>query len=98
MASCKSRSQGEASIDALTASIKDLLRYAEVMNSSHRHHWNSVKEKDSTLILLNNTISIPNSQGAQQLQLKPIGSKWIYKSNHNPDGFTKYNALIVIQA
>jgi len=54
-------------------------------------------EEESTLILLNNTFSALNSREAQQLQVKPIGSKWVYKTKHNPDGSTQYKAPLVIK-
>jgi hypothetical protein len=54
-------------------------------------------EEESTSILLNNTFSALNSREARQLQVKPIGSKWVYKTNHNPDGSTRYKARLVIK-
>jgi hypothetical protein len=54
-------------------------------------------EEESTTILLNKTFSALNSQEAWQLQVKPIGSKWGYKTKHNPDGSTLYKARLVIK-
>jgi len=54
-------------------------------------------EGDSTSILLNNTFSTLNSREAWQLQVKPIGSKWVFKTKHNPDGSTLYKARLVIK-
>jgi len=54
-------------------------------------------EEESTSILLNNTFSTLNSWKARQLQDKPIGSKWVYKTKHNPDGSTGYKAWLVIK-
>jgi hypothetical protein len=54
-------------------------------------------EDESTSILLNNTFSALNSREARQLQVKPIGSKWVYKTKHNPDGSTRYKARLVIK-
>ena len=54
-------------------------------------------EGGSTLILLNNTFSTLNSREARQLQVKPIGSKYVCKTNHNPDGSTRYEARLVIK-
>jgi len=53
-------------------------------------------EEESTSILLNNTFSPLNSQEAWQLQVKPIGSKWVYKTKYNLDGSTRYKAGLVI--
>jgi len=52
-------------------------------------------EEESTSILLNNTFSALNSREARQLQVKPIGSKWVYMTKHNPDGSTRYKARLV---
>jgi len=52
-------------------------------------------EEESTSILLNNTFSALNSREARQLQVKPIGSKWVYKTKHNPDGSTRYKTRLV---
>jgi len=52
--------------------------------------------EESTSILLNDTFSGLNSQKARQLQVKPIGSKWVYRTRHNPDGSTWYKAWLVI--
>jgi len=54
-------------------------------------------EEESTSILLNNTISALNSREARQLQVKPIGSQWVYKTKRNPDGSTPYKARLVIK-
>jgi hypothetical protein len=54
-------------------------------------------EEESTSILLNNTFSALNSREAWQLQVKPIGSKWVYKTKRNPDGSTLYKARLVIK-
>jgi hypothetical protein len=54
-------------------------------------------EEESTSILLNNTFSALNSQESQQLRVKLIGSKWVYKTKHNPDGSTRYKAQLVIK-
>jgi len=54
-------------------------------------------EEESTSILLNNTFSALKSWEARQLQVKPIGSKWVYKTKHNRDGSTLYNARLVIK-
>jgi len=54
-------------------------------------------EEESTSILLNNTFSTLNSWEAQQLRVKPIGSMSVYKTKHNPDWSTRYNAQLVIK-
>jgi len=52
---------------------------------------------ESTSILLNNTFSTLNSREARQLHVKPIGSRWVYKTKNNPDGSTRYKARLVIK-
>jgi len=67
------------------------------MESPTQIHWKRALEEESTLNLLNNTFSAFNSQEAQQLQVDPNGSKWVYKTKHNPDGSTQYKARLVIE-
>jgi hypothetical protein len=54
-------------------------------------------EEESTSILLNNTFSALSSRETRQLQFKPIGFMWVYKTKHNPDGSTRYKAGLVIK-
>ena len=54
-------------------------------------------EEESTSILLKNTFSALNSEKAWQLRVKPIGSKSVYETKHNPDGSTQYKARLVIK-
>jgi len=68
------------------------------MESPQQDHWKRVMEEESTSIELNNTFSAVNSQEAQQLRVKPMGSKWVYKTKHNPDGSTWYKVWVVIKA
>jgi hypothetical protein len=91
-------SQGTASAEALTASeaTGDPFTYADAMESPQQDHWKRAMEDESTSILLNNTFSALNSREARQLQDKPIGSKWVYTTKHNPDGSTRYKARLVI--
>jgi hypothetical protein len=96
-ASRVTRRQGKASAEALTASIQDSFTYAEAMESPQRDHWKRAMEEENTSILLNNTFSALNSREAWQLHVKPTGSKWVYKTKHNPDGSTRYKARLVIK-
>jgi hypothetical protein len=67
------------------------------MESPERDHWKRAMEEESTLILLNNTISALNSREARPLRDHPIGSKWVYKTKHNPDGSTQNKVRQVIK-
>jgi len=93
------RSQGKASAEALMASADtgDPFTYAEAMESPQPDHWKRAMEEESTSILLNNTFAALNSREAQQLQVKPIGPKWVYKTKHNPDGSTQYKGRLIIK-
>jgi len=64
----------------------DPFTYAEAMDSPQWNHWKQATEEECTWILLNNIFRTINSWEARQLQVKPIGSKWVYKMKHNPDG------------
>jgi len=75
----------------------DPFTYAEAMESPQLTKWKRAMEKESTSILLNNTFSALNSREAQQLHVKPIGSKWVDKTKHNPDRSTQYKAWLVIK-
>jgi len=91
------RSQGKAFTEALTASAEDPYTFAEAMESPQRDHWKRPMEEVRTSILRNNTFSALNSREARQLWVKPIGSKWVYKTKHNPDRSTRYKARLVIK-
>jgi hypothetical protein len=95
-ASRVTRSHAKASAEALTASIEDLFTYAEAMESPERDHWKRAMEEERTSILLNTTFSALNSHKARQLQVKPIGSQWIYKTEYTSDGSTRYKAHLGI--
>jgi len=97
IASRVTRRQGKASAESLTASIDDPFTYAEAMESPQREDWKSAIEEESTSILLNNTFSALNSREARQLQVKPIGSKWVYKTKHNTDGSTRNKLWLVMK-
>ena len=93
------RSQGKVSAEALTASVAtgDPFTYAEAMESPPRDHWKRTMEQESSSMVLNNIFSPLTSREALHLQVKPIGSKWVYKTQHNPDGSTQYKAGLVIK-
>jgi hypothetical protein len=67
------------------------------MDSPQRDHWTRDREEESTWILLNNTFSALNSWEAWQLQVNPIGSKWVYETKYNPDGAAQYKARLSIK-
>jgi len=79
------------------ASVEGPYPYAEAMKSPQQDYWKRAMEEESMLIVLNITFSTLNSREAWQLQVKPIGSKWVYKTKYNPDGSTWYKAQLVIK-
>jgi len=91
------RSQRKTSAEASRASAENPYTYVEAMKSPQQDHWKRAMEEESTLILLNNTFSTLSSREARQLRVKPIGSKWVYKTNHSSDGSTWYKAQLVIK-
>jgi len=86
-------------VQALTSTSinSDAFTYAEAMDSPQREHWKRAMEEECTSILLHNTFTTINSREARQLRVKPIGSKWVYKTKHNPDGTIQYKARLVIE-
>jgi hypothetical protein len=102
--SCITRSQLKASVEALMASALasttingDRLTYAETMAGRHGDHWKRAIDEESTSILLNNTFTTVNSKKAYQLHVKPVGSRWVFKTTRYPDGSTRYKACLVIK-
>jgi hypothetical protein len=82
---------------ASTSINSDPFPSAEAMDSPQHEHWKRAMEEECTSILLNNTFTTVNSREARQLRVKPIGSKWVYKTKHNPDGTIRYQARLVIK-
>jgi len=98
------RSQGKASAEALMASALasttingDPSTYAEAMASPLRDHWKRAIDEEIASILLNNTFTTVNSKEVKQLLVKPVGSRWVFKTKRNPDGSTRYKTCLVIQ-
>jgi len=100
------RSQVKISANALIIMAKalestsinsDPFTSVETMDSPQRDDWKRAMEEECTSILLNNTFTTINSQEARQLRVKPIGSKWVYKMKHNPDGTIRYKPRLVIE-
>jgi hypothetical protein len=53
-------------------------------------------EEECTSILLNNTYTTITSWDSRQLHVTAVGSKWVYKTKHNPDCTIRYKALLLI--
>jgi len=91
------KSHCKVSAEALTASATNPFTYTEAMQSPQRDHWKRAMEEERTSILINNTIPALNSREAWQLPVYLIGSKWVCKTKHNPDGSTWYKAPLFIK-
>jgi hypothetical protein len=94
IASCVATSQNTAFVAVLTVyeATVDTFTYMAAIVSPQWDHWKRAMGEESKTILLNNTFSTLNSREAQPLLVKLIGSKWVYKTEHNPDGSTQYQA------
>jgi len=82
---------------ASTSINSDPFIYAEAMDSPQHEHWKWAMEEEYTSILLNKTFTTVSSREARQLWVKPIGSKLVYKTKHNPDGTIRNKAHLVIK-
>jgi hypothetical protein len=78
-----------------TSIHSNLFTMAEAIDSLHLDHWKWTMQGELILILFNNTFTTSNSIEARQWQPKPIGSIWVYRINHNPDGTLQYKAGLV---
>jgi len=58
----------------------------EAKDTPQRNHLKQAMEAECTLMMYNNSFTTISSWEARQLQVKPIRSKWIYKTKYNPDG------------
>jgi hypothetical protein len=65
---------------ASTSINSDPFTYAEAMDSPQHEHWKRAMEEECTSILLKNTFTTVNPREARQLRVKPICSKWVYKT------------------
>ena len=86
-----------ASALASTTINGDPSTYAEAMARPLRDHWKRAIDEESASILLNNTFTAVNSKEAKQLLVKPVGSRWVFKTKRNPNGSTQYKARLVIK-
>ena len=91
-------STAEANIvmHALTsiATDGDPSTYEEAMNSPQRAQWQVAIREECTSILQNDTFA---SESESKPRIKPIGSKWVFKTKTNPDGSIQHKARLVIK-
>jgi len=67
------------------------------MHSPRSNHGKRATEEERTSIQHNTTFSTLNSGKTQQLQVKPIQAQLVYKTKHNPDGFTQFTTWLVMK-
>jgi hypothetical protein len=82
---------------AVASTTSNPFTYTKAMDSPQHEYCKRAMEEECTSILLNNTFTTVNSWEARQLQVKPIGSKWVYKTKHNPDSTIRFKARQVIK-
>ena len=86
-----------AKVLASTSTNRDPFTYVQAMDNPQRDDQKRALEEECTSILLNHTFTTINSWEARQLRVKPIGSKWVYRTKHNPDGTIRYKTRLVIK-
>jgi hypothetical protein len=74
-----------AEVLASTSINSDPFTHADAMDGPEQDQRKRPMEDECTSILLNNTFTTINFRKAMQLQVKSIGSKWVYKTKHNLD-------------
>ena len=93
-------STAEANIvmHALTsiATDGDPSTYEEAMDSPQRARWQAAIREECTSILRNDTFQVATEYDPEledKLHIKPIGSKWVFKTKTNPDRSVRYKVL-----
>ena len=81
-----------------TSLDSDPFTYAEAMDRPQQDTWKPSLGEECTSIVRNKTFPTINSQEAKQLRVKPICSKWVDKTKHNPDGTIRYTGCLLIEA
>ena len=74
--------------------------YEEAMDSPQRARWQAAIREECTSILRNDTFQVATEYDPEledKLHIKPIGSKWVFKTKTNPDGSIRYKARLVIK-
>jgi hypothetical protein len=84
-------------VKALASTTSDRFTYAEAMDCPQHEHWKRAMEEECTSIHHNNTFTTVYPREVGQLQVRPIGSKWVHKTKDNPDSTIRYKACLVIK-
>ena len=69
--------------------------YEEARNSPQRAQWQAAIREDCTSILQNDTFAAECE--SKPHSIKPIASKWVFKTKTNPDGSIRHKARLVIK-
>lgn len=85
-----------ATMNALTsiATDGDPSTYEEAIGSPQRARGQAALREECTSILRNDTFA---AECEGKPHIKPIGTKWVFKTKTNPDGSIRYKARLVIK-
>ena len=55
-------------------------------------------DEECVSIISNNSFTTVDSQESEELNVKPFGFRWVFKTKRNPDGSRRYMACLAIKA
>jgi hypothetical protein len=69
--------------------------------------WNAILENDTFKVFTDHRLKPNLNEGTTEIEnhtpiqvpfdIKPIGSKWVYRTKRNPDGITRYKVRLVVK-
>jgi hypothetical protein len=69
--------------------------------------WNAILENDTFEVFTDHRLKPNLNEGTTEIEnhtpiqvpfdIKPIGSKWVYRTKRNPDGMTRYKVRLVVK-
>ena len=83
-----------------TSFIPDPQTYHEAMASIDHMKWREATSEEWNALLINKTFEIFGDNHEPitvPSDIKPIGSKWVYKVKLNPDGSKRYKVRLVVK-
>lgn len=87
-------------VDTASMMLGDPTTFEEAMSGSHANQWYAAVKDEWDSILGNQTFEVPAQSGvpvALPSDVKPISSKWVFKTKTNPNGSIRYKARLVIR-
>ena len=79
------------------AHLDDPLSYEAAMACTYSKQWRAAMAEEMDSLLLNNTWEAVDGVSASACAGRAIGSKWVFKVKHNPDGTVRFKARLVIK-